>query len=271
MIKQLVVGTAIGRVAMRARDFVEVCHAVYSSPESAGTLLNDQAATRLVVSLCRPGATFIDVGAHIGSVISAVYDHDKSISVIAVEAIPEKVVRLRHKFPKAQIHGCAVGASEGEVSFFVDLKQSGYSSLGHRADDARPGIAQITVPMRCLNNLVTASDVDVIKIDVEGAELGVLRGADAVVDRCRPVIMFESAPPQDDGLGYSKPAMWDWLTEHGYQVFVPNRVAHDGPELSRDSFVESHFYPRRTTNYFAIPAERRVEIRDRARKLLRIG
>jgi FkbM family methyltransferase len=271
MIKQLVVGTAIGRVAMRARDFVEVCQALYSSPESAGTVLNDQAATRLVAGLSRPGTSFIDVGAHIGSVISAVYDHDKTISVIAVEAIPEKVERLRHKFPKAQVYGCAVGESEGEVSFFVDLKQSGYSSLGHRAGDARPGIARITVPMRRLNSLVTASDVDVIKIDVEGAELGVLRGGGAVVDRCRPVIMFESAPPQDDGLGYSKPAMWDWLTEHGYEVLVPNRVAHDGPGLSRDSFVESHFYPRRTTNYFAIPAERRVEIRDRARKLLKMG
>lgn len=271
MIKQLVVGTAIGRVAMRARDFVEVCQAVYSSPESVGTLVNDQSATRLVVSLCRPGASFIDVGAHIGSVISAVYDHDKSISVIAVEAIPEKVERLRRKFPKAQIHGCAVGESEGEVSFFVDLKQSGYSSLGHRADDARPSVVQITVPMRRLDSLVTASDVDVIKIDVEGAELGVLRGGEAVVARCRPVVMFESAPPQDDGLGFSKPAMWDWLTEQGYQILVPNRVAHNGPELSRDSFVESHFYPRRTTNYFAVPAERRVEIRDRARRILKIG
>ena len=41
--------------------------------------------------------------------------------------------------------------------------------------------------------------------------------------------MFESATPQDDGLGYTKNAMWEFFANHKYEIFVPNRVEHNGP------------------------------------------
>ena len=82
--------------------------------------------------------------------------------------------------------------------------------------------------------------------------------------------MFESGAPQNDGLGYTKNDMWKFFTNNKYEIFVPNRVAHNGPWLTMEGFSESHIYPRRTTNYFAVPIERRVEIRDLARKILNI-
>jgi hypothetical protein len=81
--------------------------------------------------------------------------------------------------------------------------------------------------------------------------------------------MFESGPPLDNGLGYTKESMWEWLHERGFDIVVPNRVAHDGQGLNLDGFVEAHLYPFRTMNYFAIPKERRLEIRDRARNALK--
>jgi hypothetical protein len=48
-------------------------------------------------------------------------------------------------------------------------------------------------------------------------------------------------------------------------------VAHEGPSLSKEGFVESHYYPRRTTNYFADPSESREEIRGKAREILKIA
>jgi hypothetical protein len=82
--------------------------------------------------------------------------------------------------------------------------------------------------------------------------------------------MFESGPNGDDGLAYSKEEILDFLNSLDFSVVVPNRVAHNDDGLSTAGFVESHLYPRRTTNYFAIPKERRVEFRDRARTILRI-
>ena len=117
---------------------------------------------------------------------------------------------------------------------------------------------------------MNAIDVDAIKIDVEGAELGVLRGAVKILRKCRPIIMFESAPQTDDGLGYTKEAIFEFLSSVDYCLVVPNRVAHNDDGLTLTGFNESHLYPRRTTNYFAIPSERRLVFRDRARSILRL-
>jgi hypothetical protein len=129
----------------------------------------------------------------------------------------------------------------------------------------RDQLQEITVPVRRLDDLVGEASVDVIKIDVEGAELGVMRGGEAVIARDQPTILFESGPTEVGG--YSKSAMWEWLNKAGYAVLVPNRVAHNDPGLSRDGFIEAHLYPRRTTNYFAVARARRDEIQSRVRQI----
>jgi hypothetical protein len=82
--------------------------------------------------------------------------------------------------------------------------------------------------------------------------------------------MFESAPGCGARLGYSTTALWQFLDEIGYVIVAPNRLAHDGDGMSLEAFNDGHLYPRRTTNYFAVPRERRGELRDRARVILGI-
>ncbi len=256
---------------MSARDSFDLLRAAFLNPEGIGMLANDQMATSLVTKICQPNKIFIDVGAHIGSVISAVMQHDRSIRIIAIEAIPEKVASLQRKFPLVEFHWCAVSDSEGEAPFFINTRQSGYSSLGRQPTGASDQyIAEIRVPIKKLDTLISSSDVDVIKIDVEGAELGVLRGCANLLARSRPTVMFESGPFDNEGLRNTKETLWEVLFDQNYVVLVPNRVAHNDSGLSKECFIESHLYPRRTTNYFAIPKERRMELRDRARKVLKI-
>jgi FkbM family methyltransferase len=268
--KQMFVGTAVGRFAMSVRDSLHLLRAMHFQPEIAGTLANDWLASFLVTRLCQPNKTFVDVGAHIGSIISDVVRHCPAVKIVAVEAIPQKGEALRRKFPAVEFHGCALGESEGETSFFVNTKRSGYSSLGRPTDGGTSDIVELKVPLKRLDGLIAADGIDVIKIDVEGAELGVLRGSGQIVAKSRPTIMFESGPPAEDGLGYTKEALWGWFAERNYAVLIPNRVAHVDPGLSQAGFVESHLYPRRTTNYFAVANERRDEIRERARAVLDI-
>lgn len=269
--KRFLVGTLFGRVAMSARSALELGLGSIKAPEQAGTVANDQMAAKLLVRFCQPGKVFIDVGAHIGSVIAEVRHHCPTVRIEAVEAIPEKAEHLRHKFPGVTVHECAVGESHGNVSFFVLPNQSGFSSLGKPSGKAEDEVVEIQVPMRTLDDLVTPGETDVVKIDVEGAELGVLRGGSRLIESDRPTILFESGPPENHGLGYSKEDLWRWFDERDYEVVVPNRVAHSSPPLSLEGFLEAHHYPRRTTNYFAIFRNRRAEIRDRARALLQLG
>jgi FkbM family methyltransferase len=267
-IKQIMLGGSIGRLLMCGRSKFQLLSAAAASSESIGTLMNDQLAAYLLPRLCAPGKTFIDVGAHIGSVIAEVQHHDRSISIIAIEAIPEKAARLREKFSGVQVHACAVGNANSAVSFFINHKQPGYSSLGRPSNAA--GLQEIIIPMHRIDDLILADNIDVIKIDAEGAELGVLLGSKKLIQDSRPVIMFESGPDINK-LGYTKSAIWEFLTDAGYTIHIPNRVAHNDDGLSMEGFIDSHVYPRRCTNYFAIPSERRIEIRDMAREILGIN
>lgn len=264
--KGVLLGGGFGRVALAARGTLELLRAICGSSENIGTLVNDQLATFLITRLCLPKKGFIDVGAHIGSIISQVVHYHASIKLYAFEPIPEKISILRRTFPTIELHQCALGESDGEIAFYVNVQQSGCSSLTKPANDLNA--IEINVPLRRMDSVIASDDIDVLKIDVEGAELGVLRGGHKLIARSRPLIMFESAPLADDGPGYAKEPTWEWLHEREFDIVVPNRVAHNGPGLNLEGFVEAHFYPFRTLNYFAIPKERRLEIRDRARSLL---
>lgn len=76
--KQLLLGNPLGNLALLVRDKVSILQTAIFSPEIVGMLANDQLATTLVTKICKPDKTFIDVGAHIGSVISAVKQHVKT-------------------------------------------------------------------------------------------------------------------------------------------------------------------------------------------------
>lgn len=182
-------------------------------------------------------------------------------AIVAFEAIPEKADALRRKFPSIELHNVALWDSEGEASFFVDLEHSGCSSLEQR----NPGAREIRVSTRRLDSILLDRRIDVIKLDVEGAELGVLRGAATTIAQNRPIIMFESGPGV--AFEFTKEAMFEFFAAQDYALYAPNRLAHTGTRMTLDAFLDSHEYPRRTTNYFALPAEREVEIRQQARTL----
>ena len=148
-----------------------------------------------------------------------------------------------------------------------NLSHRGYSSLSRPADiEEADKIAEITVRMTRLDQLVDSNAIDAIKIDVEGAELDVLRGSVGTITRNRPIIMYESGPPANS----EKIAQWQFFRDNNYTLLVPNRLAHIDDGLTREGYIESHFYPRRTTNYFAVPTERQSEYRDRARRILSV-
>lgn len=263
----MILGTPVGKMALSLRDKIQALSAVCFHPENTESILNEQLAVQLVTKMCQPAKRFIDVGAHIGSIISAVIRHDSSIKIIAIEPIPEKVTKLRRKFPSVEVHECALGSQEGEVAFFVNTKETGYSSVLRPANERASNITEIKVPMKKLDSLVSSRDVDVIKIDAEGAELGVLRGSTELIQKNRPVIMFRTILSFEPEVNDAKEALWRYLAEQNYAVLIPNHVAHNDPGLSQNGFMESQVYPDRARRYFAIPKERRNEIRDRARKI----
>ena len=251
-LKRRLIGTGLGRLAAGVRDCLELLR----TPRVAlGTVVNDQMAIPLLIHLTPDGETFVDVGAHIGSVIAEARRLRPRSQVIAFEAMPDKADFLRQRFPDVAVRCCALAEEDGEASFYV-ADQSGFSSL------AKVSSNEIKVRKQRLDDVLGDQHIHAMKIDVEGAELGVLRGADRVVRRSRPIIMFESGP--GNVLGYTKEAAFNWFAARDYGLMAPNRLANTGGAMTLDGFTDSHEYPRRTTNYFAVPMEWLNEFRRKA-------
>lgn len=266
--KQRFVGTRYGALLLSIRRWRELRAVPLQNPEQAALVANGIIADKLIQHLCPSNGTFLDIGAHIGSVLSSVYSTNNTVYILAVEADPSKASHLRSKFPWCQVYNVAVGEEAGEAEFFIYDSASGYNSL---VPDKTGSNRSIQVKVVLLDTLLPDARVDVIKIDIEGAELGALKGASALIRRSRPTIMFESAVIEVNSLGYSPELLWQWFSENDYVVMTPDRLAHDAPPLSLSAFLDAHFFPFRTLNYFAIHQDRRKEVRDRARECLGIS
>ena len=265
--KSRLVGTWAGNMLLRFSGRRSLRTIPLGNPEAAGARANDVLADRLVTQLCPDTGTFLDIGAHIGSVFASVHRTMPGVEIIAIEADPDKAATLQARFPYCTVHEVAVGERVGRVDFFRNPNKSGFNSLAPRRGER---LERITVQLRRLDDLLPDATVDVIKIDVEGAELGALRGGEQLIARNRPVILVESAGIGPNGLGYSAEMLWRWFDERQYGMFVPDRLAHEAPPMTCEVFLDAHEYPFRTLNYFAVPMEQRIATRDRAREILGI-
>jgi FkbM family methyltransferase len=95
----------------------------------------------------------------------------------------ENTAHILQVRPDFQLHKVAVGAVEGTVKMGVDESGYGASTLVTQSNAAFPEL--VAVPMRRLDTIASEQNLprpDVLKIDVQGGELDVLRGAGSLLD-----------------------------------------------------------------------------------------
>ena len=154
-------------------------------------LRKGEAELRMLPDLVPRDRTAIDVGANKG-----VYTHVLSelcAQVIAFEPNPKVFRMLQHGLRDNVIaHQVALSDQGGEAELFIPGTQGKYStqlgSLRTRRDGVEGRI--VRVPTRTLDSY-ELRNVGFIKIDVEGFEQAVLRGARETLARNRPVILLE--------------------------------------------------------------------------------
>lgn len=264
--KTKIMNSKVGRALFSIRRDLEIRLLSKKNPEQAGFIANAIIADKLIAKICPKGGTFLDIGAQYGAIFSLAHNSDKTLKVYAFEAESKKANDLKSAYPYAKVFDVAVGEKEGVATFYLNPSASGYNSLVPGANRK-----EVQVRVAAIDDLVPDITADVIKIDIEGAELGALRGAKKAVQRNNPTIMFECVLPNENSLGYSAEKIWDWFNENDYGIFSPDRVAHDAPPLSKETFIDAQQYPFRSHNYFAISSARRIEVRDKARSILNVG
>ena len=148
--------------------------------------------------------TLIDVGAHEGDFTRALSRQYPISTALLVEALPNKAAELRAEFnpPQFIVEECAASSAEGSVEFEMNALEKTSSLLKIRRDMPElaaldlSGSRRMRVRARTLDQLAAGlKEIDLIKIDVQGAELLVLSGARATLSRTRLILTEVSFKP----------------------------------------------------------------------------
>jgi FkbM family methyltransferase len=184
---------------------------------------------RVVAPLLRPGDLFVDVGANFG--FWALPAAHRGCRVIAVEPVPTTRALLAANAARngltdrVQIIAVAVSDSAGSLSVAVPAGESGQASVH---PDTNAELEHFTVEATTLDALVGRQPVRFLKIDVEGHEPAVLRGAARVLRSGQiDFVLVELASAVMDRSGASAAALIDVLEGHGY-TFVRFVRANEG-------------------------------------------
>ena len=173
-----------------------------------------------LLEICREKQTVLDIGAHIGLCALPVSKiiHGSG-TVIAFEPGDANFRYLqRHiQFNQAQnieAFPFLVGEeSRDEVPFYESPAPTGMNSIVRYKELASAD--WVTRKQVCLDDFCREHQIapEVIKIDVEGAEIGVLRGMRETLKTCRPSIILSVHPRHLELLGESEDILLDTLKE----------------------------------------------------------
>ncbi len=194
----------------RAHEVIEACegfrihvdptdYAVGHTLARTGAYEPDVSAT--LRTLLAPGATFVDIGANIGwfSLLGASLVGAEG-RVIAIEPNPRNVALLRQSAKDNgfdNIEVLAVALSDGPGAVALETDGSNGRIIPVDGPPAAPVEAEFVVASYPLDEVLASAGVghvDVIKVDVEGAEPLVLRGGMATFTASRPVLISEFFP-----------------------------------------------------------------------------
>ena len=214
----------------------------------------------LLQNFVKAGDLIYDVGAHIGTfaIPLAIAAGDNG-RVIAIEADAESFALLRQNLVSSDLQSrvtAHLGVAGGRGARYRRVRVARHTSATHFMPDAE-GTA---IPAIVLDDLQDQSEprsrVAVIKIDVEGMELAVLRSAERMIGRDRPVLYVEISIAQMARYGVTLPAVAAFLAPHDYRCFrnVGDRNStHDAFELVEmgDLHEGGEFY-----DLLAVPADR---------------
>ena len=213
--------------------------------------------TAVFRAVLRPGAHVLDLGANIGyfTMLSASLVGPRG-SVIAVEPNPSNA-RLIEASRRANGYGnvtvAQVAAGLGPGLLVLHRSHSN-GTTSPAPDEAAALLAAETVGCVRAETLVPAGRrIDLVKVDVEGAEYLALGGCSRLIRRDRPRIVTEFSPSLMPGIsGISGPDYLRWLQGLGYRLRL---VEPDGSLRDADPEAIMAEHARRGTDHLDLLAE----------------
>jgi len=189
--------------------------------------------TDVLAAFLSPGATVVDAGANVGLIGLRLADRLRTLRagrVLLVEPVPANVRLLEASIATNQLEAfCTVfdvGLADvsGVATLLVEGRKTRSGNAGPLAPNRYRGhLTETVVSLRTLDDLLREAReprIDLIKLDVEGGELALLRGAIRSIEKDRPLIFGEFHPDLMPRLGATFIDVMALLAPLGYRAFA---------------------------------------------------
>jgi FkbM family methyltransferase len=231
-----------------------------AAPHVTLNALYDAQTVAVMARVLARGSNCIDVGCHRGAILNGMLRFAPDGTHFAFEPLPDLFADLTAKYanvPTVRLHELALSDAPGDTTFQHVVTNPAYSGLKQRRYD-RPNeqVVEITVKVARLDDVLPSGfDIRLVKIDVEGAELQVLRGGTGMLRRCLPFVVFEHGLGAADCYDTRPEQVFDLLSDCGLRVsLMKDWLEHGSAKaFTRAAFAEE-FDTGRNFYYLAHPA-----------------
>jgi FkbM family methyltransferase len=192
----------------------------------------------------------LDVGAHAGSVLREIVRLAPRGRHVAWEPLPAFAAGLREEFAGVEVREAALADAAGRRDLTHVIDQPGWSGLAERPTPSDGPTETLVVRCERIDDVLGEQvRPRFVKIDVEGAEALVLRGAQQTLRAHRPLIAFEHGAGSAEYHGSGPEEVHGLLSGLGYEI---SGLDGDGPyDLDRFAAI---FASGERVNFVARPA-----------------
>lgn len=177
---------------------------------------------KLLKILCKPSYVVVEAGANIGSETLLLSKLAHQGKIIAVDPSPWSNRYLNfnikaNRCSNVEILNLALGAEQSKINIHLlpdDFPNQGMSSvIPHSEANRTIEVGQSTLDSEF--DKLKLNQLDLIKMDVQGAEFSILRGAEKTIINCRPTIFLEASPEHSD-----LSEVYEFIRKYDYEVLL---------------------------------------------------
>jgi len=212
--------------------------------------------TKFLKKIIKPGQTVLDVGANMGwySIHFSKWVGQRG-KIFAFEPVPEIYEELESNIKlnccqNIIIFNCALGNQNESVLFNVSDFEGG---SGASSENLKFG-KEIKVSKRKLDDLMNdqnLDNIDFLKIDIEGGELNMLKGAEKLIEKYKPKMLLEIVDIHCDRFKYSPEDVCNFLINKGYDgLYIGNEHSKKLNDINIDEFEKLNLKNLKNGNYY---------------------
>jgi FkbM family methyltransferase len=194
----------------------------------------------------------IDIGCHKGEILELMLSYAPQGTHFAFEPLPHLYQNLKTNFgEKVTLYPYALANENGKSTFQFVKNAPAYSGIKKREYAVEnPDIEEIDVELKRLEEVILPStNIDLIKIDLEGAEFAVLKGAEQLLMQQKPIIVFECGLGASDFYGTNPLEVYQYLVDKiGLNIHTLKSFLKQQSSLSSDDFIS--LYQNKKEYYF---------------------